>query len=94
MIQCTTSEMSAVLKCSPDTLERRFAAIIKNGREYGKMSIKRMQYKKAMEGNVGMLIWLGKQLLGQREPRDIAPLVSTTEDNKLIIQFEKNETDK
>lgn len=66
-IQCTTAEMAAVLDCSPDTLERRFAAIMKRGREEGKKSLKRKQYEVAMGGNVTMLIWLGKQLLDQRE---------------------------
>lgn len=31
------------------------------------------QYKKAMEGNAQMLIWLGKVRLGQREPEPLAP---------------------
>lgn len=66
-IQCTTAEMAAVLGCSSDTLERRFAAIIKEGRETGKMSLKRKQYEIAMGGNTAMLIWLGKNILGQRD---------------------------
>lgn len=70
-IQCTTAEMAAVLNCSSDTLERRFAAILKEGRANGCMSLKRKQYELAMSGNVGMLIWLGKQHLGQYEKRII-----------------------
>ena len=36
-----------------------------------KLSIKRMQWKAAQEGNTAILIWLGKQELGQREPDKI-----------------------
>lgn len=66
-IQCSNEEMASVLNCSKDTLERRYAAIIKDGRASGRMSLKRKQYEVAMSGNVGMLIWLGKQYLDQSE---------------------------
>jgi len=66
-IQCSYEEMGAVLDCSPDTLERRFAGVIKKARETGKSSLKRRQFTLAMAGNATMLIWLGKIVLGQRE---------------------------
>jgi len=66
-IQCSYDEMGAVLGCSPDTLERRFAGVIKNGRANGRSSLKRRQFKLAMDGNPTMLIWLGKQHLGQAD---------------------------
>lgn len=66
-INCSHAEMASVLDCSADTLERRYAAIIKKGRDQGKMSLKRKQYEIAMGGNVTMLIWLGKIMLGQVE---------------------------
>ena len=67
LIQCTMIEMAAFFECSVDTLERRFADVIKIGRENGKTSLKRKQFEIAMSGNVGMLIWLGKQHLGQKD---------------------------
>lgn len=66
-IQCTMTEIASVMGCSVDTLERRFADVIKSGRESGKSSLRRMQYKRAMEGNPTMLIWLGKHYLEQKE---------------------------
>lgn len=66
-IHCTNEEIASIVGCSKDTLERRCAAILKDGRAAGKMSLKRKQYELAMSGNVTMLIWLGKILLGQRE---------------------------
>jgi hypothetical protein len=66
-IQCTMIEIAAVVGCSVDTLERRYADIIKEGKENGKMSLRRKQYEVAMTGNTGMLVWLGKQYLGQSD---------------------------
>ncbi len=71
-INCSYDEMGSVLGCSPDTLERRFAGVIKKGRDNGKMSLKRKQYEIAMSGNVTMLIWLGKIMLGQVEKQEVA----------------------
>jgi hypothetical protein len=31
------------------------------------MSLRRMQWEKAQTGNTTMLIWLGKQMLGQKD---------------------------
>lgn len=63
----TAAEISAFLRCSQDTIERRFADVIKAGRDNLSASLKRRQVMLALDGNVAMLIWLGKQYLGQRE---------------------------
>lgn len=52
---------------SKDTLDRNYAAPIEKGRELAKCSLRRMQFKSAEAGNVTMQIWLGKQLLGQKD---------------------------
>lgn len=66
-IHCTMQEISAVTKVSVDTLERRFMDLIKEARDEGRASLRRQQYDLAIKGNVTMLLWLGKQLLGQAE---------------------------
>jgi len=66
-INCTREEMAAVLGVSTDTLARNYAELIKEESANGKMSLRRMQWKKALEGNITMLIWLGKNELGQRD---------------------------
>jgi AraC-like DNA-binding protein len=65
-IGCTMEEIARVVKCSVDTLERRFADTIARGRVDMKMSLRRAQLKSAIDNsNTQMLIWLGKQHLGQ-----------------------------
>jgi hypothetical protein len=67
-IFCTKVEMSSVLGVHKRTLEKRFGAVIAAGRAKGRMSIKRAQYKVAVtKENTQMLIWLGKQHLGQAD---------------------------
>ena len=36
-----------------------------------KMNLRAKQYRRAMDGDVPMLIWLGKQLLGQRDKQEL-----------------------
>jgi hypothetical protein len=75
-IQCTMIEIASGARCSVDTLERRYADVIKNARETGKASLRRMQWKSCKDGNVTMQIWLGKQWLGQRDQRELSAQVS------------------
>lgn len=64
---CKNNEIAVVVGVSTDTLERRFAGEMSKGRENLKISLRRWQLEAAKKGNVAMLIWLGKQMLGQTE---------------------------
>lgn len=74
-IQCTLEEIAAYFNCSADTIERAvkrhyksgFADVFAQKRGHGKVSLRRVQFQKALEGNPTMMIWLGKQYLGQTE---------------------------
>jgi len=66
-IGCTLSEIAAACNCHPDTLTNRFSAEMEKGRENGKTRLRKKQIEVALTGNVSMLIWLGKQILGQSE---------------------------
>lgn len=93
-IQCTVAEIAAVMGCSIDTINDRYSHIVKEGREQGKMSLRRAQFKKALEGNPAMLIFLGKHYLNQKdqiqltttEP-EVRSLLKRWEDQ---IEMEKN----
>lgn len=66
-IHCTNREIAAVLRCSCNLIESRFQQELTEGREEGKKTLRDLQWQAAIKGNVSMLIWLGKQILGQRE---------------------------
>jgi hypothetical protein len=67
-IQCTQEEIASFLGISTRTLQRdeQFMELFNRGRENGKMSLRRIQWKHA-EKSATMAIWLGKQYLGQRD---------------------------
>lgn len=69
-IGCTVAEIAGIVGCSPRTVERRAAAPVARGRARLNISLRRRQVEMAMAGNASMLIWLGKQLLGQRDKAD------------------------
>lgn len=66
-MQCTQEEIASVMGCSVDTLARRFADTIKEGQLEGRASLRRYQWAGAKKGSPAMLIWLGKQMLGQKD---------------------------
>lgn len=74
-LQCTLREIACWFKCSEDTIENHvkrrhkmdFSDYFEQKRGTGKIALRRKQYDIAMNGNVTMLIWLGKQYLGQAE---------------------------
>ena len=75
-IQCTGEEIASIVGMSYDGLDNRiqnefgmnFSEYFKKHSAHGKASLRRRQYKKAVEeGNPAMLIWLGKQWLGQSD---------------------------
>lgn len=76
-IQCTQKEMAAVVGLSEGQLSKRLKAdqrlkkAIEMGQEYGKTALRRKQFQVAMSGNVAMLIWLGKQMLGQADKQEL-----------------------
>lgn len=74
-IQCTGEEIAAVLGVDYDTLascikrdfKKSYSEYSEQKRSGGKASLRRMQWKAAESGNTTMLIWLGKQMLGQTD---------------------------
>jgi hypothetical protein len=75
-LQCTDEEMAALLGVSTRTIESRrkdpeFAQAMERGKAKGRISVRRAQMKLLDAGNAPMAIWLGKQMLDQR---DVTPL--------------------
>ena len=68
---CTNVEIAAYFGCSENTIRRNYGENLSKGREKGKIRLRQMQWKAADKGNVTMLIWLGKQLLGQADKSEV-----------------------
>lgn len=83
-IQATTKECAAVLGVSEPTYIKfkadypEVAGAYRDGVGQGLASLRRRQFKAAEDGNATMLVWLGKQYLGQVDKQEIAQTVDVT----------------
>ena len=78
-LQCTLEEVASFFECSVNTLKNRIRDEfgltweeyyrLKQGK--GKIALRRLQFQAAEKGNISMLIFLGKQYLGQSDKQDI-----------------------
>jgi hypothetical protein len=87
-LQCTDRELAAFFRCTTRTIEKRrkepaFKEALERGKAMGQISVRRAQMKLLEGGNATMGIWLGKQLLGQR---DVTP-VELTGSNGSELKF-------
>jgi hypothetical protein len=77
-IGCTMAEIAAVCRVSMATLYNHIELhpeirdIIERGRAAGKATLRRLQWQRANNGSDTMLIWLGKQLLGQKDRQELS----------------------
>lgn len=66
-IGCKDSEIGDWFGIDTNTLRYNFSVELLKGRETLKQSLRRAQIQVALNGNPTMLIWLGRNLLGQSE---------------------------
>lgn len=105
-IQCTKREIADVLEVSESTIERavkrkfnmNYDDYYQQKASKGRISLRRKQYEVAQSGNVTMLIWLGKQYLGQADKNESTvkmPVMNLSDDEineRLLELTEKNES--
>lgn len=95
-IQCTQSEICSVMKTTDKTLNKwcidtygeGFSDTYKKQSEDGKKSLRRLQFDSARKGNVTMLIWLGKQYLGQRDKTEYTENIASEKLDSLLEQLD------
>lgn len=66
----TQVEVANALGIHVKTLQEKFNDLFKQGFAECQLSIRRGQVREANAGNATLLIWLGKQMLGQRDFKD------------------------
>jgi Fe-S oxidoreductase len=84
-LYCSYQEIADWFEIPRETLKYNFRDLIQKGYNSTKQGLRRAQIEVAMKGNVSMLIWLGKNMLGQSdnpmESGDQTPLPWTDEQN-------------
>lgn len=70
-MQCTLREIADVVDVNHETVRNHFGDLIAKGQSVGKKSLRRAQWEKALtDKSDRMLIFLGKQYLGQSDSPD------------------------
>jgi hypothetical protein len=92
--QCNGTGIAGLLGISPDTLYRACQEVHKMGfdayseqkKSEGKELLRGKQYQVAMGGDKTMLVWLGKQYLGQQDKSEIDHNVKVEKLPPIIIE--------
>lgn len=79
-LNCTEEEIAGWFQCSEETIRRwckktykqQFCEVYKRLSAKGRISLRRTQFRIAEDGNATMAIWLGKQILGQKDHQDVS----------------------
>ena len=87
-LQCTKLEICGWFDITDKTLEswckrtygKGFSETFEEKRAAGKISLRRAQYELALKGNATMLIWLGRNYLGQSEDVTVKANVALDDD--------------
>ena len=97
--QCSGSGIAGLLGIHENTLYERCKT--DNGMEFmaysaikkgeGKELLRAKQFELAMNGNIAMTIWLGKQYLGQRDKSDVEQSGTTTQINVTVDSKETSD---
>lgn len=105
-VLATHEEMASYFNCCVRTIERymhieiaedgsekisEFCRVYKTAASTTKLSLRRKQLQKATKGDNAMLIWLGKQLLGQKESSESKNISEVK--NTVILEEQDKETD-
>ena len=72
LVGTPTHEIADIIGADEATIRRRFTADLRKAQCTLKNRLRRKQLQMALEGDRTMLIWLGKQMLGQRDTPAVA----------------------
>ena len=99
-LHCTYEEMAGWLGHDEETIRDRmqnepaFLGAYKKGAGQTKMSLRRKQLQAAMDGNITMMIWMGKQLLGQTDKSETVEISGTMSCREAADILKKLKSDK
>jgi hypothetical protein len=60
-------EIAEFFGCDESLIRKSYSEYLTKGRAKGKMRLRQLQWQAAEKGNTSMLIFLGKQMLGQMD---------------------------
>jgi len=96
---CEGTEIAAVLGLVPNTLYRRceedhkisFSKYLQEKKASGNSMLKEKQFEKALSGDSGMLVWLGKNRLNQSDKKQ--QIIEIADRGTFNITFRNGDSD-
>ncbi|HTV49205.1 MAG TPA: hypothetical protein VMG59_12255 [Phycisphaerae bacterium] len=86
---CSNCEIADLLGCSEGTIRsKRFYEILAKNRAEIRKNLRKAQIDAALAGNTAMMIWLGKQMLGQTDKSETEIRDQRGEPQQLIVVLE------
>ena len=68
---CSITEIAKYFRIDESTVRKKYKDELETGREALKVKLRQLQWDHAARGNTALLIWLGKQYLGQTDRKEI-----------------------
>ena len=68
---CSITEIAKYFMIDESTVRKKYKDELETGRESLKVKLRQLQWDHAARGNTALLIWLGKQYLGQTDRNEI-----------------------
>ncbi|MBK8200270.1 MAG: hypothetical protein IPK75_18135 [Acidobacteria bacterium] len=93
-LNATQEEIAGWFGCSLATIEKRlqqprYREAYERGRARGRLSVRREQIELMKKGSATMAIWLGKQLLGQRDvtASEVTGAGGGPQEHKIVVEY-------
>ena len=98
---CEGTEIAAHLGIVPETLYRRceldhnisFSKYLQEKKAKGNSLLKEKQFEKAISGDSGMLVWLGKNRLGQADKKDLSHTIKDELPFNIKLEYRNRKKD-
>ena len=71
---CSNVEIADFFGCDESLIRKSYSEYLNKGRSDMKIKLRKLQWKSAEKGNVSMQIFLGKNILGQKDKLEEAEL--------------------
>ena len=71
---CSNVEIADFFGCDESLIRKSYSEFLNKGRSDMKIKLRKLQWKSAEKGNVSMQIFLGKNILGQKDKLEEAEL--------------------
>ena len=85
----TNVEIASHFGCNESTIRRRFAEAANRGRRDGQARLREKQMEVAHSGNPTMLVWMGKQILGQSDKQTVDTTVTRAASELDLAELER-----